>query len=81
MQHGKSYNICSIFDKHEINFMKNQYLIFIFVLFVNLNISAQEKEKDTLFDKESKTFMVLPLVTNSPAMKTGFGAMPMFFLN
>ncbi len=59
--------------------MKKQ-ILFLFILFIFLfNANAQEKEKDSLFNKESKTFMVLPLVTNSPAMKTGFGAMPMYF--
>ena len=54
------------------------------LLLIILNISlfsvcAQEQKKDSLFDKESKTFMVLPLITSNPAMKTGFGAMPMYF--
>ncbi len=51
----------------------------VFVITSILSSIAQEKVKDSLFDKESKTFMVLPLITNNPAMKTGFGAMPMFF--
>ena len=59
--------------------MKNKYIYFIFIIILTFNISAQEKEKDSLFDKDSKTFMVLPLITNNPAMKTGFGVMPMFF--
>lgn len=51
------------------------FLIFLF----SFRLSGQEKETDTIFDKDSKTFMVLPLIINNPTMKTGFGAMPMYF--
>jgi len=59
--------------------MNKKGLFLIFVISSILSSIAQEKVKDSLFDKESKTFMVLPLITNNPAMKTGFGAMPMYF--
>ena len=59
--------------------MKKLSPFFLFFISVIFNVSAQETKKDSLFDKESKTFMVLPLITNSPAMQTGFGAMPTFF--
>ena len=59
--------------------MYKKLSFFGILIFSILSICAQEKTKDSLFDKESKTFMVLPLITNNPAMKTGFGAMPMFF--
>ena len=39
----------------------------------------QEKVLDTAFDASSKTFLILPLVINNPAFKTGFGVMPMYF--
>lgn len=61
-------------------YMYKKLSFFLILIFSILSVTAQEKAKDSLFDKESKTFMVLPLVTSSPAMKTGFGAMPMYFL-
>ncbi len=60
--------------------MYNKLSFFVILIFSVLSITAQEKAKDSLFDKESKTFIVLPLITSNPAMKTGFGAMPMYFL-
>lgn len=59
--------------------MKIRILYLSLVLFSVLTISAQEKKTDSLFDKDSKTFLVIPLVINNPAMKTGFGAVPMYF--
>ncbi len=59
--------------------MSKKVLFLVFVISSILSSTAQEKVKDSLFDKESKTFMVLPLITSNPAMKTGFGAMPMYF--
>ena len=59
--------------------MKKPLSILIVLFCFVFQSKAQEKEKDTLFNKESKTFMILPLVTNNPAMKTGIGAMPMYF--
>ena len=45
-------------------------------------IQAQEtKKKDSVFDASSKTFVLVPLVTNSPVMKTGFGGLGMYFFN
>jgi len=38
-----------------------------------------EQQKDSLFDESSRTFLAVPLVNNSPAMDTGFGAMGMYF--
>lgn len=43
------------------------------------HLSAQEKDKDSLFDTESRTFLVLPLVINNPSFKTGLGVLPMYF--
>lgn len=52
----------------------------IIVLFANI-IYAQEttNEVDSLFDESAKTFVAVPLINNNPAMKTGFGAMAMYF--
>jgi outer membrane protein assembly factor BamA len=44
------------------------------------NISAQEtEENDSIFDASSKTFLVVPMISNNPAMDTGFGALGMYF--
>lgn len=59
--------------------MRNKIFIFFIFFIVLKDVTAQQKEKDTLFDTSSKTFLVIPLVVNNPAMKTGFGAMPMYF--
>jgi len=59
--------------------MRKQFLIcLLFLLTVN-DILSQNQKKDTVFDTSSKTFLLIPLVINNPAMKTGFGAMPMYF--
>ncbi|HSR59735.1 MAG TPA: BamA/TamA family outer membrane protein [Robiginitalea sp.] len=34
---------------------------------------------DTTFNEASKTFLAVPLVSNSPVMKTGFGGLGMYF--
>ncbi len=39
----------------------------------------QAQEADTTFNEASKTFLVVPLVSNSPVMKTGFGGLGMGF--
>lgn len=36
-------------------------------------------EVDSLFDKSSKTLVAVPIISNNPSMKTGFGAMGMYF--
>jgi outer membrane protein assembly factor BamA len=51
----------------------------LFVFFLNQSFGQQQKEKDTTFNKESKTFLVVPLITNSPVMDTGFGGLGMYF--
>lgn len=39
----------------------------------------QPREVDTTFNEASKTFLAVPLVSNSPVMKTGFGGLGMYF--
>jgi outer membrane protein assembly factor BamA len=49
-------------------------------MFLSILVNAQEKsKKDSAFDASSKTFVAVPLITNSPVMKTGFGGMGMYF--
>lgn len=40
---------------------------------------GQEKDIDSLFNKSSNTLTAVPLIINNPALKTGFGAMGMYF--
>ncbi|TNJ45793.1 BamA/TamA family outer membrane protein [Tamlana fucoidanivorans] len=53
---------------------------FILVLHVTL-MQAQEPQKDTIFNAASKTFVAVPLITNNPAMKTGFGGLGMYLFS
>lgn len=56
-------------------------LLFTVLIFHSANSQERDvqNEQDSLFDKSSKTFLVVPLINNNPAMKTGFGAMGMYF--
>ena len=40
---------------------------------------AQNQDIDTLFNESSNTLTAVPLIINNPALKTGFGAMGMYF--
>ena len=52
----------------------------LFLLFSTIVFFGQEKKKkDTAFNANSKTFVAVPIVSNSPTMKTGFGGMGMYF--
>lgn len=59
--------------------MKFKIITLILVTVFSLKTFSQEKEKDSLFDASSKTFLILPLIINNPTMKTGFGVKPMLF--
>jgi len=60
-------------------FKSKSFLIAILICCCSKAISQETKEKDSLFDTSSKTFLVIPLITNNPAMDTGFGALGMYF--
>ena len=52
--------------------------IVLLILFISAtNLFAQEQ--DSLFDESSNTLVGIPIINNSPTMKTGFGAMGMYF--
>ncbi|WP_430817652.1 BamA/TamA family outer membrane protein [Carboxylicivirga sp. RSCT41] len=56
--------------------------LFIFLLVSSYSFaqtSPKESKPDSLFDKSTKTLVAVPIISNSPAMKTGFGAMGMLF--
>lgn len=56
-------------------------LFFIFVLSIACFtlLMAQNHDVDTLFNESSNTLTAVPLIINNPALKTGFGAMGMYF--
>ena len=53
--------------------------IALFCGFILNGQETQEKARDSTFDAASKTFLVIPLVSNDPAMDTGFGALGLYF--
>lgn len=56
-------------------------ILIVVVFFFSISIIAQEdKEIDSTFNESKKTFLVIPIISNNPVMKTGFGALGMFFL-
>ena len=56
--------------------MKIVLTTFTILFFITTSFA---QEQDSLFDKSSKTFVAVPLIMNNPTMKTGFGAMGMYF--
>ncbi|MGB5508440.1 BamA/TamA family outer membrane protein [Robiginitalea sp.] len=59
-----------------------RYLIGCIVLFLGVSLSGQEQKeiaRDSTFDEASKTFLAIPLITNDPAMDTGFGGLGLYF--
>jgi len=69
-----------------IRLIENQYYHFFrsgllpFFLLCGICAIGQESQKlDSTFNEASKTFLVVPLITNSPVMDTGFGGLGMYF--
>jgi outer membrane protein assembly factor BamA len=61
---------------YSIHWLKlNLAFAILFFCFLS-NLTAQEP--DSTFDESSKTFLVVPLISNSPVMKTGFGGLGMY---
>ena len=67
--------------------MKNP-VIFILLLVITTvtqaqNVKSEQKEKkenpDSLFNESSRSFLPVPLIINNPAIKTGFGALLMYY--
>jgi outer membrane protein assembly factor BamA len=56
--------------------------LIVFLISQCVFMQAQKTtEKDSVFDASSKTFLMIPVVTNSPAMETGFGGLGLYFFN
>jgi len=64
---------------NKIVFMRLIFLSFILIMIGSTMLYAQKTDIDSLFDESSKTLTGVPLINNSPAMKTGFGGMGMYF--
>lgn len=59
---------------------RNVLIVLILLFIVNsYMIRAQDQDIDTLFNESSNTLTAMPLIINNPAMKTGLGAMGMYF--
>ncbi len=52
---------------------------FIFFLACFQSIAQEEKAVDTIFSESSRTLVLVPLISNSPVMETGFGGLGMYF--
>ena len=58
---------------------KSLSFLFALVIASPIMTMAQNQDIDTLFNESSNTLTAVPLIINNPAMKTGFGAMGMYF--
>lgn len=61
--------------KHKTIFIE---VIILFFLSSTL-LKAQDKNIDTLFNESSNSLTAVPLIINNPTLKTGIGAMGMYF--
>ena len=69
-----------------------QYIKIVFIIFfaistliaagqnkgIKRNKNRKPDKTDSIFNKSSKTFVAIPIINNSPSMKTGFGANMMY---
>lgn len=58
---------------------KNNIFLCSIFLCVYTSFSQDSISIDSAFDKNSKTFVAVPLITNNPVMGTGFGGLGMYF--
>ncbi len=59
---------------------KGWYVVLCLLILNVASLKAQQEQaKDSLFDESSKTFVLVPLISNSPVMETGFGGLGMYF--
>jgi len=56
-----------------------QLVLLLLIMGTATSYGQQTKEVDSTFNEASKTFLVVPLITNSPVMDTGFGGLGMYF--
>ena len=63
----------------ELRYYNLQLLLLLLIIGTAASYGQQTKEVDSTFNEASKTFLVVPLITNSPVMDTGFGGLGMYF--
>ncbi|MGB5376695.1 BamA/TamA family outer membrane protein [Muriicola sp.] len=62
----------------KVGYNKLLYLVFL-LLICGTTYGQKTKEVDSTFNESSRTFLVVPLISNSPVMDTGFGGLGMYF--
>ena len=63
----------------KMNFNKKPIILFALIIVNSITLKAQDQDIDSLFNESKNTLTAVPLIMNNPAMKTGFGAMGMYF--
>ncbi len=62
----------------KVGYHKLPYLVFL-LLICGTTYGQKTKEVDSTFNESSRTFLVVPLISNSPVMDTGFGGLGLYF--
>ena len=65
--------------KMGLRYYNLQLVLLLLIIGTANSYGQQTKEVDSTFNEASKTFLVVPLITNSPVMDTGFGGLGMYF--
>jgi outer membrane protein assembly factor BamA len=65
--------------KRTFSIFKNTILRCLVFLSAYNSFSQDSISIDSAFDKNTKTFVAVPLITNNPSMDTGFGGLGMYF--
>ena len=65
--------------KMGLRYYNLQLVLLLLIIGTATSYGQQTKEVDSTFNEASKTFLVVPLITNSPVMDTGFGGLGMYF--
>lgn len=61
-------------------FNERTRVVFVLLFVVSFQLfGQQENATDTIFSQSSKTLVLVPLISNSPVMETGFGGLGMYF--
>lgn len=63
---------------NRLSMFRNYFFLFLFLSSASI-MGQEDEEIDSTFNESKKTFLVVPVISNNPVMKTGFGAFGMFF--
>ncbi len=63
----------------QLRYYNLQLVLLLLIIGTAASYGQQTKEVDSTFNEASKTFLVVPLITNSPVMDTGFGGLGLYF--